>query len=106
MKRLAFLLLALSAGCATPPPQPAVVAWTGMVRWIETETPSADCDRLLGRRGMRFGTPSAGCYTLQRDGTCLVITERIRREQDLGTIGHEVKHCRDGDFHDDEGRWR
>lgn len=43
-------------------------------------------------------------FYLQRGGRCHVVVSD-RREY-LPTLGHEFKHCIDGDFHDAQGRWR
>ena len=100
-------LLALSillAGCAaTPAPEVAVV-------WNRVEEPQAVCESLAGRKN--FFT-ILGCSHRQQPQVeggpriCAIYAPAPRNERDLqrfATLGHELMHCFDGNWHDRWGR--
>jgi hypothetical protein len=66
------------------------------------ETPD---NRLLNAAGRRKASVFAvnGFYEVHGD-TCYVVV--ADREDRVSTLGHEFKHCVDGDFHDERGVWR
>lgn len=93
MKRLiAIAVLLATAACATPP------ATSFRVEWVDN--PQAACDRtnVIGR--------VVGCA--KRDGdTCVIYAQRPTSSNDTKrfvTLGHEMMHCAEGQWHDEFGR--
>ena len=105
MKTLAVLLLL--AGCAaTPAPGDAGVA----VVWNRVEEPHEVCEGLSGRKNF---FRILGCSHRQEPALaggpriCAIYAPAPRTERDLqrfATLGHELMHCFDGNWHDRWGR--
>jgi hypothetical protein len=103
----AVVLVLLPACVASPPaPDPAGVA----VVWNRTEEPHRMCESLSGRKQFFH---ILGCSQWAEPGvqgrprTCSIYAPEPRSERDLerfATLGHELKHCLDGNWHDRWGR--
>jgi hypothetical protein len=105
----AFLILTatlLPACAATTPPPDAGVA----VVWNRVENPHAVCESLSGRKNFfnvlgcsHWSAPAAeGAARV-----CSIYAPAPRNERDLqrfATLGHELMHCFDGNWHDRWGR--
>jgi hypothetical protein len=93
-----YLLLLLLAGCASAPAEPVV-----SVVWNRVDDPHAVCESLSGRKTFFH---IRGCA--QRNGkVCSIYAPAPRSEEDLqrfATLGHELLHCFDGNWHDQWGR--
>jgi hypothetical protein len=107
---LRALLLAgsiLLCGCvAAPPPAEGGVE----VVWNRVEEPHALCESLSGRKNF-FNI--LGCSQRMAPAVeggprvCAIYAPPPRGERDLqrfATLGHELMHCFDGDWHDRWGR--
>ena len=90
-------LLGLAA-CATTPPDPGV-----SIVWNRVDDPHRVCESLSGRKTFFH---IRGCA--QRNGNvCSIYAPIPRSELDLqgfATLGHELMHCFDGNWHDQWGR--
>jgi hypothetical protein len=108
--RALFLILlfltALLAGCAATPAADSGVS----VVWNRVEEPHAACESLSGRKNF-FNI--LGCSQWQEPATqggprvCSIYAPPPRNERDLqrfATLGHELMHCLDGNWHDKWGR--
>ena len=102
----ALLLTLLLAGCAATPPAGPGVA----VVWNRVEEPHAACESLSGRKSF-FNI--LGCSQWQQSAAegaprvCSIYAPAPRNERDLqrfATLGHELMHCIDGNWHDKWGR--
>ena len=93
-----LLLLLLAAGCAATPAAPGV-----SIVWHRVEDAHAVCESLSGRKTFFH---IRGCA--QRSGSvCSIYAPVPRSELDLqgfATLGHELMHCFDGNWHDQWGR--
>lgn len=92
MRTIAIALAAALAGCATPQATQFRVEWT--------DNPQSVCDRtnVIGR--------VVGCAKREGD-TCVIHAVRPRDERDMqrfATLGHELMHCAEGQWHDQHGR--
>ena len=108
MKILLSALVGLLPACAAtvPPADPGRVA----VVWNRIEDPHRVCESLSGRKHF-FNI--LGCSHWSEptvDGgprVCSIYAPEPRNERDLqrfATLGHELKHCLDGNWHDRWGR--
>jgi hypothetical protein len=103
---LALLLIALP-GCTTTPP----AAEKGVaVVWNRVEEPHRVCESLSGRKNFYN---ILGCSHWEAPGAqgaprvCAIYAPEPRSERDLqrfATLGHELMHCFDGNWHDKWGR--
>lgn len=95
-----YLVLLLLAGCAAAPADPGI-----SVVWNRVDDPHAVCESLSGRKNFFH---IRGCA--QRNGTvCSIYAPEPRSELDLqrfATLGHELMHCLDGNWHDQWGRMK
>ena len=95
-----LLVAALLGGCAAAP---QASDGTVKVVWNRVEEPHAVCESLSGRKSF-FNV--RGCA--QRSETvCTIYAPAPRTERDLqrfATLGHELMHCFDGNWHDQWGR--
>ncbi len=107
MRLFLAALLAVLPGCASTPsasePRVAVV-------WNRVEEPHRVCESLSGRTsffnilGCSHWTEPAAAGAPR---TCAIYAPEPRNERDLqrfATLGHELKHCLDGNWHDRWGR--
>ncbi len=84
MRFVAAPFVLLLGACATPPVSVVQVSWE------QTDNLKERC-----------GSNAKGCYRLVGQ-TCVVITGRPKDAYDIdthATLGHEVRHCFEGDFH-------
>jgi hypothetical protein len=89
-----LILLLLLAGCATPPPPAGNVS----VVWNRVEDPHAVCQSLSGRPQF---LNILGCAQ-RTERVCSIYAPAPRGEHDLqrfATLGHELMHCFDGNWH-------
>lgn len=90
----------LLAACAAPPPSPADNV---TVVWNRVEEPHRVCESLSGRKSF---FRILGC-SHRSQGLCTIYAPAPASERDLqrfATLGHELLHCFDGDWHDRWGR--
>lgn len=103
MKILAVCLVLL-AGCATVKDEPSSPV---QVVWQNVDDVQAICEELSGRREV---FRILGCSKWRDIGgqrTCTIYAQAPRNEADLqrfATLGHELMHCTDGNWHDRWGR--
>ena len=104
--RVVFVSLLLSGCVAAPPAADSGVA----VVWNRVEEPHAQCESLSGRKNF-FNI--LGCshraepYAEGGPRVCSIYAPAPRSERDLqrfATLGHELMHCFDGNWHDRWGR--
>lgn len=95
------LVVAFITGCAAPPvsfttSEGKIVWHKGTLRDIQYHC-----------TGGNIKDPSfqwtLGCY-IMIDNVCHVYSQDT--EKGMYTLGHEVKHCFDGHYHDKEGKWK
>lgn len=105
----AFLIVAatlLPACAATTPPPEAGVA----VVWNRVENPHAVCESLSGRKNFFNVLGCSHWSASAAEGgarVCSIYAPAPRSERDLqrfATLGHELMHCFDGNWHDRWGR--
>jgi len=107
MRAWLALLLALLPACAvTPSPASDGVA----VVWNRVEDPHAACASLSGRKSF-FNVLGCSQWSepVVQGGArvCSIYAPAPRSERDLqrfATLGHELMHCFDGNWHDKWGR--
>ena len=107
MRFLAVAFLALLPACSSAP----TTAGPGVsVVWNRVEEPHAACESLSGRKNF-FNI--LGCSQWQEPAAqggarvCSIYAPAPRNERDLqrfATLGHELMHCIDGNWHDKWGR--
>jgi hypothetical protein len=107
MKPILAVVLALLPACASPPPAPdAGVA----VVWNRVDEPHRVCESLSGRKHFFH---IMGCSQWSQPPPqggpriCSIYAPEPRSERDLerfATLGHELKHCFDGNWLDRWGR--
>jgi hypothetical protein len=106
MKALFAAVLVVLAGCASTPPEGNNVA----VVWNRVEEPHRVCESLSGRKSF-FNI--LGCSHWEAPAAegaprvCAIYAPAPRNERDLqrfATLGHELMHCFDGNWHDKWGR--
>jgi len=99
-----LLLLLLLSGCAQAPTTIYDTETTKPVTivWHKTENAWA---AYVKERGGRLDATTNGFYLI-RDGTCHIyapdpkVIDRKYTNSQWATLGHEIKHCFDGRFHD------
>jgi hypothetical protein len=101
------LLIALLPACAAT--SPAADSGVAVV-WNRVEDPHATCESLSGRKSF-FNV--LGCSHWSEPAAqgaprvCSIYAPAPRNERDLqrfATLGHELMHCFDGNWHDRWGR--
>lgn len=97
---LSLLSSLLLAGCMTTQfPKGS----SGMVYWHKLETQD---DIIKACLPDRYKGPLLfnirGCYKIE-DKVCHIYTQDGK--ENMGYLGHELKHCFDGHFHDSRGVW-
>ena len=107
MRFFFMIMIATLPACATTSPAPdSGVA----VVWNRVEDPHAACESLSGRKNF-FNV--LGCSQWSEPATqggarvCSIYAPAPRNERDLqrfATLGHELMHCFDGNWHDRWGR--
>ena len=107
MKILFLLALLILPGCAatTPAPSEGVA-----VVWHRVDEPHRVCEALSGRKTFFNVLGCSHWAEPQVAGgprTCAIYAPEPRTEKDLqrfATLGHELMHCFDGNWHDKWGR--
>jgi hypothetical protein len=106
MRLLLALVLAALPGCAATPDPGGNVA----VVWNRVEEPHRVCEQLSGRKSF-FNIQ--GCSHWQAPvaqgapHVCAIYAPAPRNERDVqrfATLGHELMHCFEGNWHDRWGR--
>jgi len=103
VRSLAVLLVFL-AGCATVKEDASLPVH---VVWQNVDDVQATCEEISGRREV---FRILGCSKWRDIGgqrTCTIYAQAPRDERDLqrfATLGHELMHCTDGNWHDRWGR--
>jgi hypothetical protein len=98
---LVFLLL---AACATTKDEAATPVH---IVWNQVDDVQAACEGASGKREL---FKILGCSKWREDGgrrTCTIYAPAPRDERDkerFATLGHELMHCTDGNWHDKWGR--
>jgi hypothetical protein len=98
------ILLVLLAGCATVKDETTMPVH---VVWQNVDDVQATCEEISGRREV---FRILGCSKWRDVGgqrTCTIYAQAPRDERDLqrfATLGHELMHCTDGNWHDRWGR--
>ncbi len=106
MRPLFFAMLLLLQACATAPRADSNVA----VVWNRVEEPHRVCESLSGRKNLFhiLGCSHwSGPATAGGPRTCSIYAPEPRHERNFerfATLGHELKHCFDGNWHDRWGR--
>ena len=107
MKFLSLAVLSLLSACAstvTSPHAPVAVVWN------RVEEPHAVCESLSGRKNFfNIRGCSQRLEPVVEGGprVCAIYAPAPRSERDLqgfATLGHELMHCFDGNWHDRWGR--
>lgn len=108
MKMVLPALVALLPACAAP--VPAADPGRAAVVWNRVEDPHRVCESLSGRKHF-FNILGCSHWSGPAvDGgprVCAIYAPEPRNERDLqrfATLGHELKHCLDGNWHDQWGR--
>lgn len=92
MKFAALALYVLCFGCSSIPSD-------GSFRIVWTDDPHRDCMIATGR-ALALGRINGCAY--QENGVCTIIAKQPKGETDrerLATLGHELLHCKYGDWH-------
>jgi hypothetical protein len=103
---LPVVLLLLSACAAAPAPRDSPV----VVVWNRVEEPHAVCESLSGRKtffNIRGCSQRLEPVVEGGPRVCAIYAPAPRSERDLqhfATLGHELLHCFDGNWHDRWGR--
>lgn len=108
MRYFLFLVAILVPACSSTP---AAAPDAGVaVVWNRVEEPHALCESLSGRKHFfnvlgcsQWSAPAAG----GAPRVCSIYAPAPRSERDLqrfATLGHELMHCFDGNWHDRWGR--
>jgi hypothetical protein len=105
MKRALWATLALLAACSTAPQSGDDV----MVVWNRVEDPHAACQKLSGQPQLFAIRGCAKWNAIDAAGrrVCSIYAPMPRSEMDTQrfvTLGHELLHCFDGNWHDRWGR--
>ena len=104
MRAVAFLMAIALAGCAavkTEADAPVQIVWQ------KVDDVHAACEEVSGRREI---FRIMGCSKWREAGgqrTCTIYAQAPRNETDVqrfATLGHELMHCTDGNWHDRWGR--
>jgi hypothetical protein len=101
--RLLLAAAVLLAGCAAP--QPRQPGDDVQVVWMRVDDPQRVCQGLAGRKEF---LAIQGCSRWSAElRRCEIYAPEPRSERDLqrfATLGHELMHCFDGNWHDRWGR--
>jgi hypothetical protein len=103
--RSALALLVLLVACTTPQPRGDDV----MVVWNRVDDPQAACRKLSGQPQL-FAIRGCARWNQTDDAgkrVCSIYAPMPRSEMDTQrfvTLGHELLHCFDGNWHDRWGR--
>lgn len=90
----ALIATAALVGCASAPPNTVLVQWHKMEHAQVQQVCTEGLDD-----GKRF---IAACYKMI-DKVCHIYAGDGQTK--MAALGHELKHCFDGNFHDNDGNW-
>jgi hypothetical protein len=107
VKHFGWVILAALSACAAPSQQAPGDNVT--VVWQKVADPHAACQKLDGNRKQVFAIQGCSKWSDSSNGkrVCTVYTRAPKNEMDtqaFATLGHEVMHCFDGNWHDRWGR--
>jgi hypothetical protein len=97
------------------PVVPTKASVIGQVKVAWQKVPAARIDELFnaeaaqsalhaaGRRRTASVFSVRGFYTYRGDTCHVVVSDHV---ESIRTLGHEFKHCVDGDYHDERGIWK
>ena len=98
------ILLVLLAGCATVKDETTMPVH---VVWQNVDDVQATCEEISGRREVFRILGCSKWREIAGQRTCTIYAQAPRDERDLqrfATLGHELMHCFDGNWHDRWGR--
>ena len=104
MRFVVFLIAIALAGCSTVKNEADAPV---QIVWQKVDDAHAACEEVSGRREI---FRIMGCSKWREDGgqrTCTIYAQAPRNESDVqrfATLGHELMHCTDGNWHDRWGR--
>jgi hypothetical protein len=106
VKRLRWLLFATLAACASTTQKPHDNV---TIVWNRVDDPHATCTRLDGNRKEVFAIRGCSKWSDSSNGsrTCSIYAREPKNETDIqafATLGHELMHCMEGNWHDRWGR--
>jgi hypothetical protein len=105
MKKI-LMLLALIGGNAVASDDPTALFSAAsnktnqvVINWVSVDDVTAVCDRERRAKGQNgFGYTVKACSFWDDDyKTCTIIT---KRNTNMHTLGHEMRHCFQGNWHD------
>lgn len=109
-KALLLLLMVSTTVLATPqfdesPEKPFSTASnkykTVTLTWLTSKNPQATCNAEAKKRGYNnFGFSVMGCAFWDAN-QCTIVT---KESPNMHTLGHEVRHCFQGDWHSNNGQ--
>jgi hypothetical protein len=104
VRLLAAAALLLVGACAAAPPAPTRAGQVEVI-WMNVEDTQRVCEGLAGRKEF---LSILGCSRWsEARGRCEIYAPAPRSERDLerfATLGHELMHCFEGNWHDRWGR--
>jgi len=98
------ILLVLLAGCATVKDETTMPVH---VVWQNVDDVQATCEEISGRREVFRILGCSKWREVAGQRTCTIYAQAPRDERDVqrfATLGHELMHCTDGNWHDRWGR--
>ena len=104
MRVVVFLMAMALAGCSTVKNEADAPV---QIVWQKVDDVHAACEEISGRREI---FRIMGCSKWREAGgqrTCTIYAQAPRNESDVqrfATLGHELMHCTDGNWHDRWGR--
>jgi hypothetical protein len=107
LKILGFALLSLLASCAVPSQQASHDNVS--IVWNKVDDPHVTCQNLNGRKEVFAIRGCSKWNESNRSGArvCNIYARAPKSENDtqaFATLGHELMHCFDGNWHDRWGR--
>ena len=105
MRLFRWLLFAGLAACASTTQSPRENV---TVVWNRVDDPNAACTKLDGNRKELFAIRGCSKWSDASSGrTCNIYAREPKNERDtqaFATLGHELMHCLEGNWHDRWGR--
>lgn len=105
MTLLRFILFAALAACASTTQNPRDNV---TIVWNRVDDPHAACTKLDGNRKEVFAIRGCSKWSDASSGrTCNIYAREPKSEMDtqaFATLGHELMHCMEGNWHDRWGR--
>ena len=95
--RILFFLLILISGCAIVPFEVREKERTRLITWKTVDDVDSYCRSIMTKQPLPYPLFIVyGCasWTSTR---CTIYTNNVT---DMGILGHETRHCFDGQFHD------